>query len=134
MTEFGIEYLKLSRIRDNHKRGREFERLLLKLFECNEFSVHYNPKAARPRQTDLIVEKGNYTLLIEAKWRKSKIGVDDIDNLRARLSRVPSDFIGAMFSQSKYATSAVREAEADRNREMLNPVRPGTCSLTGQLT
>lgn len=119
MTELSRDYLKVSRIRDSHKRGREFERLLLRLFECNEFSVHYNPKAARPRQTDLIAQKENAALLVEAKWRKSKIGVNDIENLRARLRRVPSDIIGAMFSKSDYTASSVREAEADRSREIL---------------
>lgn len=119
MTNLKKHYAKVSAVQDAQKRGRLFEKLLANLFAENGFLVHCNPKAARPRQTDLIVEDGNAIVLIEAKWRKSKIGVNDIDSLRARLGRAPSGLIGAMFSKSHYTESAIREAEAHRAREVL---------------
>jgi hypothetical protein len=119
MNDLVREYAKVSKIINGYKRGNGFERLLLKLFEANGFTVHHNPKAAHPRQTDLMVETDRTILLIEAKCRKSKIGAPDIANLRDRLRRVPVDVIGAMLSTSDYTSSAIREVAADTTREIL---------------
>jgi hypothetical protein len=119
MNEFGTACSRVLKLRDSRKRGREFEKLVAGLFDSDEFTVHHNPKAAHPRQTDLIAETDKVTLLIEAKCKKRRVGVPDIANLHDRLRRVPTDVVGAMFSTSDYAASAVREAEANRTREIL---------------
>ena len=105
--------------KDPAKRGPHFEKLLAARLHLDGFQVHSNPKAATPRQTDLVARFDSHDYLIEAKWRKKKIDVDDIASLRDRLRRTPPDFIGCIFSMSDYTSHARQEVERDRTREIL---------------
>ena len=100
-------------------RGRAFEQLLNGRLLLDGFSVHPNPKAAKPRQTDLVAVSNSQHFLIEAKWRKRKVDVADIGNLRDRLRRTPQDFIGCIFNMSDFTAGAIEEVESDRTREIL---------------
>jgi hypothetical protein len=100
-------------------RGREFEKLLAGRLRIDGFMVHHNPRAATPRQTDLLGRLGTQDFLIEAKWRIRKIDVSDIASLRDRLSRTPSDFVGCLFNMSDYTEEAIREVQQHRTREIL---------------
>jgi hypothetical protein len=101
------------------KRGYSFEALLSQFLRENGFRVQRNPRIARPRQTDLVAEYGNLLFLIEAKWTKQDIGSNDLDDLRKRLERAPSDAIGCIFSFSSFSEPAVAEVIRDRSREIL---------------
>ncbi|WP_158822454.1 restriction endonuclease [Granulicella sp. S156] len=100
-------------------RGLAFERLLGARLTADGFTVHFNPKTARPRQTDLVAIRESQHFLIEAKWRKRNIDVGDVDNLRMRLNRIPSDIVGCIFNMSGYGSGAIKQVESDRTREIL---------------
>jgi predicted helicase len=111
---------KISKIHNSQKRGRAFEKFLANLFRKADFKIHENPKGAKPRRSDLMaIDDDDKYLLIEAKHQKRKIDVADIDNVRSRLRRVPGEILGAIFSVSNFTSSAIREVEADRTREIL---------------
>jgi hypothetical protein len=100
-------------------RGPAFEKLLGVRLDADGFTVHFNPKTARPRQTDLLAIRESQHFLIEAKWRKRSIDVGDVDSLRMRLNRVPSDIVGCIFNMSGYSSAAIKQVESDRSREIL---------------
>jgi len=105
--------------KDSACRGRAFDHLLCQRLALESSAVHLNPKAAKPRQTDLIATFGSQDYLIEAKWRKRNVNVGDIGNLRDRLRRTPSDFVGCIFNMSDFAATAIEDVESDRTREIL---------------
>lgn len=100
-------------------RGSAFEKLLGARLMADGFDVRFNPKSARPRQTDLVAIHDSQHFLIEAKWRKRSVDVSDVDSLRMRLSRIPSDFVGCIFNMSGYTSSAIEQVEGNRTREIL---------------
>jgi hypothetical protein len=100
-------------------RWREFEKEVAALFERAGFRVEMNPKAAKPRQTDLYAHDDKFHILVEAKNQSRKIDVSVIDALRARLNRLRADVIGAIFTTSSLTRTAIQEIEADRTREIL---------------
>ena len=100
-------------------RGRAFEKLLGAQLTADGFDVRINPKTARPRQTDLLAIRDSQHYLIEAKWRKRSVDVADVDDLRMRLSRIPSDFVGCIFNMAGYTSGAIQQVESDRTREIL---------------
>lgn len=100
-------------------RGRKFEKLLATLFKQSGFIVHSNPSGARPRQCDLIVEDGEFSILVEAKAQQRRAGSAEIDALRSRLARLPTRIFGAVFCLSDYSAPAIRTVEADKSREIL---------------
>jgi hypothetical protein len=100
-------------------RGPAFEKVLGAQLTADGFTVHFNPKTARPRQTDLLAIRESEHFLIEAKWRKRSIDVGDVDSLRMRLNRIPSDIVGCIFNMSGYSSRAIKQVENDRTREIL---------------
>src|SRR5260221_5081440 len=88
-------------------RGREFEQLVLELLVSHGFRVRRNVRAASPRQVDLYAEHNRREYLIEVKSRQKPINVGDIDALRARLARIPTDVVGVLFSLSEYSRPAL---------------------------
>jgi hypothetical protein len=65
------------------------------------------------------VRADSFDLLVEAKNQKRKVDVSDIDDLRARLGRVSSDIVGAIFTTSGLTKAAIEAIESDRTREIL---------------
>jgi hypothetical protein len=104
-------------------RGREFEAEVAKFLSAASFDVTMNAKAARPRQTDLFAKGDGIDLLIEAKNQKRNIDVSDIDAIRSRLSRTPSDIVGVIFTKARLTPRAVEAIETDRTRLVLAFVR-----------
>jgi hypothetical protein len=100
-------------------RGPAFEKVLGARLTADGFTVHLNPKTARPRQTDLLAIRESQHFLIEAKWRRRNIAVGDVDSLRMRLNRIPSDIVGCIFNMSGYSSGAIKQVESDRSREIL---------------
>jgi hypothetical protein len=99
--------------------GRDFETEAAKLFTETGFQVATNPAVARPRQTDLFAIRDELQLLIEAKNRKKKVDVGDVDAMRSRLYRAASDIVGVIFSTSGVTRGAIKAIEEDRTREVL---------------
>jgi hypothetical protein len=104
---------------DSARRGPAFEKVLGEQLTADGFIVHVNPKTARPRQTDLLAIRESEHFLIEAKWRKRSIDIGDVDSLRMRLNRIPSDIVGCIFNMSGYSSRAITQVENDRAREIL---------------
>jgi hypothetical protein len=118
-------------------RGRDFEAEVAKFLSAAGFDVTMNAKAARPRQTDLYAKRDGVDLLVEAKNQKRNIDVSDIDAIRSRLNRTPSDIIGAIFTTSRLTPRAVEAIETDRTRlvlafvkEEIEHLRAGTQNLS----
>jgi hypothetical protein len=109
---------RLKQERNAQKRGYKFEDLITRLLRVAKFEVRQNPKAARPRQTDLHASFEGTNLLIETKWTQHKLDVSVIDALRARLDRTPN-VIGCIFSMSGFTTTAIQELENKRNPEII---------------
>ena len=101
------------------KRGYSFETLLSQLLRDSGFEVHRNPKAATPRQIEIVAECDGRSFLVEAKWKKKDIGSDDIDGLRSRLERLPPDVVGCIFSISDFSKPAIDAVKENRRREIL---------------
>ncbi|MGT2500184.1 restriction endonuclease [Bradyrhizobium guangxiense] len=100
-------------------RGHKFELEIAKLLRAAGFEVTLNAGAAAPRQTDLFAQGQSLDLLVEAKDRRRKVDVSDVDALRARLSRTASDVVGVIFSTSGLTRGATKAIEVDRTREVL---------------
>lgn len=104
---------------DEQARGRMFEDVVRKLFERSRFQVTRNAGAAAPRQTDLFARRDDEEYLIEVKWRKKPADNSDLDNLRARLQRVPVHVVGILFAMAGYGTQMCADLEAHRERVIL---------------
>ncbi len=104
---------------DHPKRGRRFEKLLSSFLASQRFEVRLNPRSAAPRQTDILATDGSGDYLIEAKWLKRRIDIQDVDSLRSRLARTPADVVGCLFSMSDYGEAALKGVRDDRTREIL---------------
>lgn len=100
-------------------RWREFEIEVAGFFQRAGFRVEMNPKAARPRQTDVYAYDDKLRLLVEVKDRKRPIDIGDVDAVRSRLNRTTSDVIGVMFSTSPLSDGAKAGIETDRTRIIL---------------
>jgi hypothetical protein len=109
----------LEEIKDRQRRGIQFQEILANLLREARFEVHANPLVAKPRQSDLFASHDDVDFLIEAKWLRRKIDASDVDNLRIRLQRTPANLVGCIFSMSDYAQTAIREVEANREREVI---------------
>ena len=104
---------------DASDRGREFERLLHECLLIEGFKSYLNPKAASPRQTDIVASLDARHFLIETKWRGRNVSIGDVDDLRVRLNRTPSDFVGCIFNMSDFGAGAIEEVTNNRSREIL---------------
>jgi hypothetical protein len=104
---------------DRHRRGYQYQKWLHELLTRAGFEVHANPQMAKPRQTDIYARRASHDYLIEAKWRQAPVDVSDIDALRSRLGRTPSDVIGCFFNLSDYRPTAISAVQDDRTREIL---------------
>lgn len=113
------ELVEIEKETNAQTRGIRFERLVQRLFERSHYRVKHNAGAARPRQTDLVATYGDRYYLIEVKWRESKADINDIDSLRSRLGRTPSNITGIFFSMAGFTQQAVAEVEARRERPIL---------------
>ena len=117
-------------------RGRDFEDEVAVFLRSAGFDVTSDAKAAKPRQTDLFAKGDQFDLLVEAKNRKRNVGIDDVDDLRSRLSRISSDIVGAIFTTSRLTKGAIEGIEKDRTRlvlavvgEEIERLRSGTQNL-----
>jgi Holliday junction resolvase len=84
--------------------GKALELEVLKLLEGAGFRAHPNARVAKPRQTDILAQGNDLTLLVEVKDRKRVLDISDIDSLHSRLSRTTPDVIGVLFTTSAIST------------------------------
>lgn len=107
-------------VKSTTARGLEFEAEVASFFRHAGFEVIHNPRAAKPRQSDLFVRSEDGTdILIEVKNQKRKINVNEIDSFRARLNRTPTTVVGAFFTTSELTDGAVEAIKTDRRREII---------------
>jgi hypothetical protein len=78
-----------------------------------------NARVAKPRQTDILAQGNDLTLLVEVKDRNRVLDIGDIDSLRSRLSRTIPEVIGVLFTTSAISRPALKEIENDRTRVVL---------------
>jgi hypothetical protein len=99
--------------------GKALEIEVLKLLEGAGFRAHPNARVAKPRQTDILAQGNDLTLLVEVKDRNRVLDIGDIDSLRSRLSRTIPEVIGVLFTTSAISRPALKEIENDRTRVVL---------------
>jgi Restriction endonuclease len=104
---------------DPQARGLALEGIVAKLFRRARFGVDQDPRAARPRQTDLVATSGSETYLIETKWRANAADVGDLDELRARLGRATPGAIGVLISIGGFAKTVIDDLSEHRDRLIL---------------
>jgi hypothetical protein len=109
------EFQALWESKQPHKKGRTFEDLFCRLLYQNGFDVHKNPKAAGPRQTDLLGEYGDNTFLFELKWQKRRVDVAVVGQITDRLRRAPRGTIGCICSASGFTETLIRDIEEHRH-------------------
>ena len=100
-------------------RGRKFERFVADLFRQRHFDVRVNAGIAQPRQTDIFAIKVSEQYLIECKWQQRHVDIDDIDSLRARLSRTRPDVVGLLISMSGFTEGALEDVRLRRQQPIL---------------
>ena len=99
--------------------GQALELEVLKLLEGAGFRAHRNARVANPRQTDILAQGNDLTLLVEVKDRKRIVDISDIDSLRSRLNRTTPEVIGVIFTTSAISRPAIKEIESNRTRVVL---------------
>jgi hypothetical protein len=99
--------------------GQALELEVLELFKSAGFRAHRNARVARPRQTDILAQGHDLTLLVECKDRKRSLDINDIDSLRSRLNRTTPDVIGIIFTESAISRPAIKEIESNRASQIL---------------
>lgn len=109
----------LAAISDPAKRGRALERYLAHRFRQHHFTVIVNPRAARPRQTDLIAVKLDERYLIECKWRMNPATINDIDSLRSRLHRTSPGVVGVLVSMNGFTEEVKIDVRYQRQQPVL---------------
>jgi Holliday junction resolvase len=118
-SPFVRELRRLKELDNYQRRGYEFEEFVASLFRRRHFKVIRNPGTAKPRQTDLLAKRGDESYLIETKWRSSKVDIDDIDSLFARLEATPASVVGLMVSFSGFTGSVIERVEQRSDRPVL---------------
>ena len=106
----------LSETTDHHWRGKAFEQIVAEIFTRAGFDVVSNPGAAYPRQTDVYASDQRDGYLIEAKWASDRIGSPEVDEMRSRLRRQPSQVVGVIVTMSGVTEQALAEIERDRSQ------------------
>ncbi len=112
-------YADLAAMSNAQERGYAFERYVAELLRQEQFAVSQRPKAASRRQVDLFASRGSEHYLIETKWRKSAVGLTEVDDLVQRLRRGTPNVIGVLISANGFAQSAVERVEEDATRPVL---------------
>jgi hypothetical protein len=72
IQNFREEFERIHKITDRASRGKMLEKFLGDFLKRNGFDVRFNPKGAKPRQSDLFVRFEENSVLVEAKWQKRK--------------------------------------------------------------
>jgi hypothetical protein len=89
--------------------GKALELEVLRLLEGAGFRAHPNARVAKPRQTDILAQGNDLTLLVEVKDRKRVLDISDIDGLHSRLGRTTPYLFGFIFTTSTISRSALKE-------------------------
>jgi hypothetical protein len=103
--------------------GREFEKEVAEFFRRADFRVEVNSKTARPRQTDVFAYNDRLKIVVEAKNSRRNVNVGDIEALRCRLNRVPTGFVGAVFTTANLSKTAIDEIKENRSQQIVAFVR-----------
>lgn len=109
----------LERLPDAARRGRALEQYVARLFRARHFTVILNPRAASPRQTDLIAVKLDDRYLIECKWRSKPATINDVDALRSRLHRTSQDAVGVLISMQGFTEEVKIDVRYQRQQPVL---------------
>ena len=113
------ELRRLKVLPNSQRRGYDFQDFIGSLFRLQHFSVALSPGTARPRQTDLLVTRGDEIYLIEAKWRVSKANINDVDSLYSRLASTPSTTVGLLVSYTGFTDEAIKRVEQRSDRPVI---------------
>lgn len=105
--------------RDRVARGREFERILADVLVSAGFDVDLDSPAARPRQTDLLVEHEGQIYLWELKWHSRPTTIEHVHGLRDRVRQMRPGVVGVLCSVSGFAKPVLEDVARNRSIEIL---------------
>lgn len=106
------EFDELKRRTDAQGRGYAFEAFIGKMFQAEHFRVER--KSRGTRQIDLFATLGNEVYLVETKWRKGHVNINDVESLFTRLESKHSSVIGLLVSYSGF-TAQVRDKVREKS-------------------
>jgi hypothetical protein len=115
-TDFEDEFQQLWDVKNPVRRGLQFEDLFCRLLFKSGFTVHKNPRSAKPRQTDVLAEHGGDTFLFETKWLNRKVDIEVVGQIKDRLERTPNGTIGCVCSVSGFTETLIRDVEQRRSQ------------------
>lgn len=115
--ELSAEFEQLKALRDPHRRGAAFEGLLARLLHMSKFDVVRSAESAPSRQVDITAVSPSMLLLVEAKWQRAVVDVNELTGLLDRLDQASAGAIGVFVSMSGFTNGAVdRALDAKRAR------------------
>lgn len=99
---------------DPRQRGVAFEALLNDIFRLDGLSVReaftlQSPSGQVGEQVDGLVVLDGHPILVEAKWRAGRLGVEDVSRHLVRVYSRPPGVLGLIVSASGFAPTAVEE-------------------------
>jgi len=108
---------------DPHKRGRDFETVLNELFQLDgillrESFRRQGQQGQTLEQIDGIVEIAGHIYLVEAKWHREPIGVQDVQVLTSRLFLRPGAR-GILISASHFSQPAFNAQQEAASQKIL---------------
>lgn len=118
LEEMKQEYFSLISNDDPQGRGFKFEKLLKDLFEIFDL----DPKASfrlTGEQIDGAFTFENTDFLLEAKWTKGLISIDDLDAFAGKLSRKLENTLGLFISINGFSDDAIKAHTAGRKLVIL---------------
>jgi len=108
--------------RDAHKRGKALEQVLNNMFECygisirKSFTINGENGEGITEQIDGLISFDGDMYLVEMKWWKKSIGVDEISHHLNRVSSRGGQVRGIFISYSNYTEPAIKECRDALNR------------------
>jgi hypothetical protein len=112
--ELEAEFARLKKAEDVRRRGAVFEKIVARLLHMNNFDVVPSARSAPGRQVDITATSPSMTLVVEAKWQRARIDINDVAGLADRLDRAAPGTIGLFISMSEYTDGARRRILDDK--------------------
>ncbi len=119
MDELKREWSRLLASTNPKQRGLEFEAFIESLLRREHFNVERKVGRANGRQVDLFASLGGSHFMFEVKWKQKAADVNDIDNLRIRLSSAAPSVVGVLVSMNGFTRAVIERVATTANRPIL---------------
>lgn len=132
LSELQKEFYSLLTSTKPQKRGFQLEKILRGLFEIHDLDPRASFKIVG-EQIDGAFTFDNTDYLLEAKWQKEPVGVQDLDALQAKVSRKLDNTLGLYISINGYSTDGLEAFMRNRPHLFLVDGADLTAVLEGRI-